>query len=215
MVTRDKNRIYPLWPTLRGPMKSSTCSDHAVHSSERSDASKIIVHQVAGMGKGESVLRRDSLFSTSHDIQDNEYNGPERLKSEEQFVSLPGHPFYGRQVTILERRTSGTYTRCVIEDPAHLGFHYHIPERWLSTSPPPPEPTRTTAHCPICLPLPALDRMVQIILIKDRTGRARGDDSPDERDRSRDLGKTATQAQSTAQRASLLPGSEAGRRDLP
>lgn len=28
---------------VRGPMKSSTCSGHAVHSSERSDASVIIV----------------------------------------------------------------------------------------------------------------------------------------------------------------------------
>ena len=196
-------------------MKSSTCSDHAVHSSERSDASKIIILQVVGMGKGDSVLRRDSPLRVSHDVQDNEYNGPETLKSEEQFVVLPGHPFYGRQVTILERRTSGTYTRCVIEDPARPGFHYHIPERWLSTSPPPPEPIRTAAHCPICLPLPALDRMVQIILIRDRTGRARGDDSPDERDRNADLEAVAAQEQSAAQRGSLLPGSEAGRRDLP
>jgi len=36
-------------------MKSSTCSDHAVQSSELSDASGIIVPQVVGMGKGEPV----------------------------------------------------------------------------------------------------------------------------------------------------------------
>ncbi|HSR29702.1 MAG TPA: DUF4386 domain-containing protein [Anaerolineae bacterium] len=50
---------------VRRPMNSSTCSDHAVHPSERSDASKIIVHQLVGMGKGESVLRRDSPSSSS------------------------------------------------------------------------------------------------------------------------------------------------------
>lgn len=50
---------------LRRPMKPSTCSDHAVHSSERSDASKIIVHQVVGMDKGDSVLRRDSPLRVS------------------------------------------------------------------------------------------------------------------------------------------------------
>jgi hypothetical protein len=50
---------------VRRPMNSSTCSDHAVHSSERSDASKIIVHQLVGMDKGESVLRRDSPLSSS------------------------------------------------------------------------------------------------------------------------------------------------------
>jgi hypothetical protein len=57
--------------------------------------------------------------------------------------------------------------------------------------------------------------MVQIVLIKDRTGRARGDDSPDERDNDKDLEATAIQEQIAAQRAALLPGSEAGRRDLP
>ena len=41
-------------------MKSSTSSSHAVHLSERGDASVIIIHQVVGMGKGESILRRDS-----------------------------------------------------------------------------------------------------------------------------------------------------------
>jgi hypothetical protein len=50
---------------MRIPMKSSTCSGHAVHSSERSDASKIIILQVVGMGKGESVLRRDSPLRAS------------------------------------------------------------------------------------------------------------------------------------------------------
>ena len=29
---------------LPGPMKSTTCSGHAVHLSERSDASRIIIH---------------------------------------------------------------------------------------------------------------------------------------------------------------------------
>jgi hypothetical protein len=58
--------IFLLFSALvRRPMNSSTCSDHAVHPSERSDASKIIVHQLVGMGKGESVLRRDSPSSSS------------------------------------------------------------------------------------------------------------------------------------------------------
>jgi len=50
---------------LRIPMKSTTCSGHAVHLSERSDASEIIVHQVVGMGKGELILRRDSPLRTN------------------------------------------------------------------------------------------------------------------------------------------------------
>jgi hypothetical protein len=50
---------------LRRPTKSSTSSGHAVHPSERSDASTIIVHQVVGMHKAESVLRRDSPVRVS------------------------------------------------------------------------------------------------------------------------------------------------------
>ena len=42
-------------------MKSSTCPGHAVHLSERSDTSEIIIPQVVGMGKGELSLRCDSL----------------------------------------------------------------------------------------------------------------------------------------------------------
>lgn len=50
---------------IRNPMKSSTCSGHVVHPSERSDASMIIVPQVVGMGKGVSVLRRESPLRVS------------------------------------------------------------------------------------------------------------------------------------------------------
>ena len=50
---------------VRIPMKSTTCSGHAVHLSERSDASEIIIHQVVGMGKGELILRRDSPLRTN------------------------------------------------------------------------------------------------------------------------------------------------------
>jgi len=46
-------------------MKTSPSSGHAVHLSERSDASKIIIHQVVGMRKGELILRRDSPLRTN------------------------------------------------------------------------------------------------------------------------------------------------------
>jgi hypothetical protein len=50
---------------LRIPMKSSTSSGHAVHQSERSDASMNIIDQVVGMDKGELALRRDSPLRSS------------------------------------------------------------------------------------------------------------------------------------------------------
>jgi hypothetical protein len=152
-------------------------------------------------------------MNSSNGVQENKHNGQETRKPEEQYVVLPGHPFYGRRVQVLDRRSSRTYTRCIIEDPAHLGFHYHIPERWLSTSPPLPEPVSVAAQHPIWLSLPALDRMVQLILTKDQ---ARGDREHDqlvERYDCSDLDRASTEEQDTARRASLLPGTEAGRRD--
>jgi hypothetical protein len=50
---------------LRIPMKSSTGSGHAVHLAERSDDGLIIVHQVVGMAKADSALRRDSPLRVS------------------------------------------------------------------------------------------------------------------------------------------------------
>jgi hypothetical protein len=64
-LVEEKNECKTVDIHLRGPMKSSTRSDHAVHSSERSDASEIIVRQLVGMGKGESDLRRESPVRAS------------------------------------------------------------------------------------------------------------------------------------------------------
>jgi hypothetical protein len=76
-------------------------------STHRSEATlaRSLFHQVVGVGKGESVLRRDSPLRAS-DLQDNEYNSPERLRPRRPFVALPGHPLYSRQVTTFERPTS-------------------------------------------------------------------------------------------------------------
>jgi hypothetical protein len=61
-----------------------------------------------------------------------------------KFVVLPHHPLYGCLVTILQRRVRTTYVDCLIADPAHSGFRYHIHEGWLSSTQPHP--------CPFLLP---------------------------------------------------------------
>ena len=97
---------------------------------------------------------------TMNKVPQNEQNGQDGPTLDQQYVALPGHPFYGRSVQVVGRRVSRTYTRCIIEDPAHPGFHYHIFERWLSISPPPPEPNVVTAQTPIAISLVALDNLV-------------------------------------------------------
>ncbi len=93
---------------------------------------------------------------------------------EQQYVVLPGHPFFGRQFIVLARRSSRTYTRCVIEDPEHPGFHYHINDRWLSPDPP---AAAAQLRCTVQLPMTVLDRMAQLVLAKVETGRAAHDDT--------------------------------------
>src|ERR1051326_4888139 len=82
----------------------------------------------------------------------------------EKYVVLPHHPLYGCLVRILKRQVATTYIKCTIEDPAHPGFCYLIYESWLSPSPPPPLPISPTAEEALCLPLAALDTMVQRLL---------------------------------------------------
>jgi hypothetical protein len=162
-----------------------------------------------------SVGWADTPHRLLDQASDNKHDGQEKPTSQDWFVALPGHPLYSHRVQVTGSRSTKTYTLCAIEDPAHPGFHYQIPERWLSSSAPPPAPTPTPAHGPICLTLPALDRMIQMILIKDQTGRAKEDDQPVERDDCPDLGSNTTSPQGAVGRTALLPGAEAGRRDSP
>jgi len=53
------------------------------------------------------------------------------------YVALPGHPLYGRCVSIIRQRTMATATHCLIEDLDHPLFCYQILKRWLSIQPPP------------------------------------------------------------------------------
>ena len=84
--------------------------------------------------------------------------------SAQKYVVLPHHPLYGGLVTIRKRRLATTYVDCTIEDPTHPGFRYHIREYWLSSTQPPPLPISPTPEEAICLPLIALDKMVQRLL---------------------------------------------------
>jgi hypothetical protein len=82
----------------------------------------------------------------------------------QKYVVLPHHPLYGCLVTIIRRQVATTYVKCTIENPAHPGFRYQIREYWLSSIQPPSLPISPTSDEAVCLPLPALDKMVQRLL---------------------------------------------------
>ncbi len=142
----------------------------------------------------------------------------------QKFVVLPHHPLYGCLVTILKRRVATTYVDCTIETPASPGFRYHIREGWLSSTPPPPLPTSPTDHEAVCLPLSALDKMVQRLLTTPFFRRIMDDAQADQAlppaegvlgAASDYLGSTAPAEPHAAPAAPLLPGVHHSRRDLP
>jgi hypothetical protein len=50
-------------------------------------------------------------------------------------VVLPGHPFYGEEVAILQVGNTNTQAWCLIAHPHQEHFHYRLPLRWISEKP--------------------------------------------------------------------------------
>jgi hypothetical protein len=78
---------------------------------------------------------------------------------------------YGVRVRVLSERQSATYIRCVIADPDHPSFHYHIHQRWLSATAPVPLAAATPPNSSVIVPLAALDKLVQLILVRQQLRR--------------------------------------------
>ncbi len=142
--------------------------------------------------------------------------------SAQKYVVLPHHPLYGCLVTIRKRRLATTYVDCTIEDPTHPGFRYHIREYWLSSTQPPPLPISPTPEEAICLPLSALDKMVQRLLTTAYFRRITDDEQTDQASPSAtvdsgtpsvDLVATATDSPSAADQSPFLPGTRKSRRE--
>ena len=113
------------------------------------------------------------------------------------------------------KRIRKAEVRCIIEDPDRPGFHYQIPERWLSEQPP-PENKPVAVQDPVYLSMAALDRMVQMILTKKQAWRAAEDEPIGEQPSSRpDLGTDAGEKQGALLPEAILPGTHQSRRKKP
>jgi hypothetical protein len=140
----------------------------------------------------------------------------------QKYVVLPHHPLYGCLVTIIRRQVATTYVKCTIEDPAHPSFRYQIREHWLSSSQPPPLPISPTPNEAICLPLSALDTMVQRLLTTPYFRRIMDDEqtchshSPSQSpsgSASGHLAPTSSEQPDATPASPLLPGAQPSRRD--
>ncbi len=160
--------------------------------------------------------------------QDGQPKPPSRKTKEaednttQKYVVLPHHPLYGRLVTIRRRQVATTYVKCAIEDPAYPGFCYQIREYWLSSSAPAPLPISPTPEQAVCLPLCALDKMVQRLSATTYFRRIMDDDQANQtntptqsrcQSASDDLAPTSSKQPDATEQSPLLPGAQPRRRD--
>jgi hypothetical protein len=145
----------------------------------------------------------------------NTNNSPEKPLSGEFYVSLPGHPLYGQRVQLTHFEPATTARYCLIEDPNFPDFHYQIKATWLSSIHPLPISASEFKKTAIWIALPALDRMVQVILTHSQNRRASEDGQSISREQRSDLEPTSGSEQTDASRAPLLPGVTGGRRHSP
>jgi hypothetical protein len=109
--------------------------------------------------------------------------------------------------------TTKTEVRCIIEDQERPGFHYQIPERWLSDEPP-PENKPVSAQESVSLPVASLDRMVQMILTKQLIWRAEDDEPMGEQPRNTsDLGTDTGEEQGPTVSDAILSSPVTSRRE--
>ena len=151
-------------------------------------------------------------MTTDYDPKTKKNNQTKPPLDKNKYFAYPGHPLYGRQVTVVGHRTTKTEIRCVIEDLERPGFHYQIPARWLSDQPPPQNKT-ASAQDPLVLPIAAFDRMVQLILTKQPIWRDEEDEPFESQSGTQDLGTDTRTKQASSAATALLPGSRSSRRD--
>jgi hypothetical protein len=156
--------------------------------------------------------RKDSPVSSTYDNKSNKQNNPESPLSGEVYVSLPGHPLYGQKVRLTRYEPASRAHYCLIENPVYPDFQYQIKATWLSSSPPLPISATAFIQSSIWIDLPALDRMVSIILIHSENRRTSEDGRPIERDHPEDIGSTSAKEPPNTSRTPLLPGIATDRR---
>jgi len=131
------------------------------------------------------------------------------------YVSLPGHPFYGQKVRLIRYQPASRAHNCFIESPVYPGFQYQIKATWLSTTPPLSTSSAASKQSSLWIALPALDRMVQILLIHSEQVKAREDGQFIGRGNNPDLEPTSGTQPENASGTPLLPGVAAGKRHSP
>jgi hypothetical protein len=127
------------------------------------------------------------------------------------YVVQPSHPMYGREVTVVGIRGGATAIRCIIADPQHPSFHYHIRQRWLSATAPTAATASRQPDQAVAIALSALDRLVQYVLANEQYERNSQDESNADRSRT-DLAADTPAAEGSGKSNAVSDRDAIGRR---
>ena len=104
------------------------------------------------------MTHKNSL-TTTNDLQ----KPPQPKKA---IVILPGHPFYGIKVEILQTGKTDSQEWCLIKHPEQCGFNYRIPSRWLDSKIPPDIQLMSYQKNEIAFPFLKLQKLALFIQCK-------------------------------------------------
>jgi len=88
---------------------------------------------------------------------------PLKPLSKQLYVILPGHPFYGQKVKVLQAGSTDKMSWFLFEHPKHEYFHYRISQRWLAEDSPPELIVSDRRNTQFVLSFSALQKLTKIL----------------------------------------------------
>jgi hypothetical protein len=86
-----------------------------------------------------------------------------RARRRKAYVALPGHPFFGARVRVLQEGRTDTTRWCLIAHPARAEYHYRLPARWLSDDPPCRKLGPSQSRGNVALAMAAMEQLVRLL----------------------------------------------------
>jgi hypothetical protein len=147
----------------------------------------------------------------SSQTKENKYTIDEIRVGGIAYIALPTHSNFGSPVRVIQQIQDGKRLWYLIEDPLHTGFHMRMLAHWLSATP--VEETESLLdRTAVVLPLSALDKLVQMILGKNRQWRAEKDEPAAEQTTGTHLAAISSGEQDATEPLPLLHDPQPGRR---
>ena len=172
-----------------------------------------ILHQD---GRTYPLLRNLLQYFSSSEVSSSRYQNKTKSTTQDcqqkhhlkfAYLDLPGHPFYGQKVQIIQEGRTDTMAWCLIAHPTQEGFHYRISKRWLCQKAPDKHLKQSQSPCHNPIPLEVLEKLA--IFLKtlsrndDRDRKGKGETKEEKKGKAH-LGKFTDTEEARSGRKALL-----------